>query len=57
MRWGVTAVSPVCMNVSSLNPQKKYGQLQSLTEVGHFKTRRVSNKRIGAFKPHNISQH
>jgi hypothetical protein len=22
MRWGVTAVSPVCMNVSSLNPQK-----------------------------------
>jgi hypothetical protein len=45
------------MNVSSLNPQKKYGQWQSLTEVGHFKTRRVSNKRIGASMPHNISQH
>jgi hypothetical protein len=25
------------MNVSSLNPQKKYGQLQSLTEVNEYK--------------------
>jgi len=33
MRCGVGALSPVCMSVSSLNPQKIYGQSESLTEV------------------------
>jgi hypothetical protein len=30
------------MNVSSLNPQKKYGQWQSLTEVNPFKPKDIA---------------